>query len=137
MGKHRRQQAAPCPCGSGHSYQECCQPLVEQRAFAATAEQLMRSRYSAYCQQAAAYLLASWHPDTRPATLDTGEFGGIKWIGLQIVSTEAGQAGEQTGSVEFIARFKANGRAGVLQENSRFIRQDGRWYYLDGVTRDL
>ena len=90
----------------------------------------MRSRYCAYVQQNSAYLRASWHPDTRPEQIEFVD--KIKWLGLNIVSTVAGEKDEDTGNVEFIARCKINGRAVRLHENSRFVRYQGEWVYLDG-----
>jgi len=89
----------------------------------------MRSRYSAYCLGDEAYLLKTWHPSTRPGSLHLNE-NPVKWIGLEIIT-----APETTGdeaSVEFIARYKQNGRAGRLNENSRFRRDRSQWFYLDG-----
>ena len=118
-----------CPCG-GESYQRCCQAYVEGEAIAPTAEALMRSRYSAFALGAEDYLLASWHPQTRPSRvrLDPQQ----KWIGLSIKSTEAGQENDATGIVEFVARFKIAGKGHRLHERSRFEKIDGRWFYLDG-----
>jgi SEC-C motif-containing protein len=132
MKKTAKMAAAPCPCGSGQVFSQCCQPLLEGTAIASTAEQLMRSRFSAYSQHNIAYLQASWHPDTCPDDLDPAEMAKVKWLDLRILGSEAGGANEDTGSVSFCARFKINGKAGRLQENSRFVRIDGRWLYLDG-----
>ena len=117
--------SAPCPCGTGKAHESCCGPL-HQCAPAATAEALMRSRYSAYVLQLADYLSATWHPSTRPSTL---ELDPPRWLGLQVKRHEA--SGD-TATVEFVARYKVGGKAGRLQECSRFVREDGRWYYLDG-----
>lgn len=117
--------SAPCPCGTGKAHASCCGPL-HQGSPAATAEALMRSRYSAYVLQLADYLSATWHPSTRPPTL---ELDPPRWLGLQVKRHEA--SGD-TATVEFVARYKVGGKAGRLQECSRFVREDGRWYYLDG-----
>jgi len=95
----------------------------------------MRSRYTAYVLGLEDYLLATWHPDTRPASLGLADSPG-QWLGLKVLATEAGGEGEQTGVVEFVARYKVNGRAQRLQERSRFVREAGRWYYLDGEPGD-
>ena len=117
--------SAPCPCGTGKAHESCCGPL-HQGAPAATAEALMRSRYSAYVLQLTDYLIATWHPSTRPSTL---ALDPPRWLGLQVKRQEA--SGD-TATVEFVARYKVGGKAGRLQECSRFVREDGRWYYLDG-----
>jgi SEC-C motif-containing protein len=90
----------------------------------------MRSRYSAFTLGNADYLVKSWHPDIRPASLTIEE--SQRWIGLKINTVSHGGTDEDEGSVEFVARYKMQGKAYRLQENSRFRRLDGRWYYLDG-----
>lgn len=92
----------------------------------------MRSRYSAYCLGDEAYLLKTWHSSTRPASLDLNN-NPVKWIGLEII--DAPEVLGDSGSVEFVARFKQNGRAGKLHENSRFLREQDRWLYVDGVRK--
>jgi SEC-C motif domain protein len=123
--------APPCPCGSGKDYAACC-GLLHSGAPAADAEALMRSRYSAYALGLADYLRATWHPSTRPAELDLA--GGPKWLGLNVLRHEP--AGDDRAIVEFVARYKVGGRAGRLGEVSRFLREDGRWYYVDGDVAD-
>ena len=86
----------------------------------------MRSRYSAYVLGLIDYLLVTWHPSTSPGDL---ELPPVKWLGLEVRHAEA--TGE-AGVVEFVARCRVNGRAQRLHESSRFVRQDGRWYYIDG-----
>jgi SEC-C motif-containing protein len=90
----------------------------------------MRSRYTAYARGDAGYLTATWHPTTRRRDLGLDE--PVKWIGLEILSREAGGPGDTKGKVEFVARYKLGGRAHRLHERSRFQRREGRWYYLDG-----
>jgi SEC-C motif-containing protein len=90
----------------------------------------MRSRYTAFCQGNADYLLASWHPTTRPPRLDLSEPPVPKWIGLAILAAPPA-TGDQ-GQVEFLARYRVGGRAQRLHERSRFLLEGGRWYYLDG-----
>jgi SEC-C motif-containing protein len=111
-----------CPCGSGEQYDACCGP-AHAGAAAPTAEALMRSRYSAFALGLEPYLLASWHPSTRPARLDLDP--ELTWRRLQIVDT-----GE--GVVEFRASYRGPDGAGLLHERSRFVQEAGRWYYLDG-----
>ena len=119
-----------CPCGSGLDYSGCCEPLHLGSA-ARTAEALMRSRFSAFALGLNLYLLSTWHPTTRPATLELD--GGTVWRKLQIVDTVAGGADDETGIVEFRTSYRdADGATGVLHERSRFVRVDGLWRYLDG-----
>jgi len=122
----------PCPCESGKPYSACCQPLHMGNA-APTAEALMRSRYSAYVLGLEGYLLQTWHPDTRPATLNLADDIQTKWLGLQVkpfVITSG-----NTATVEFIARYKIGGKAERIHEVSQFERIDGRWYYLTGTDQ--
>ena len=88
----------------------------------------MRSRYSAYVLQLTGYIQATWHASTRPPDLSFDD-EQTKWLGLDI---RAQSQREDTATVEFIARYKVGGRAQRLHEISRFVREDGRWYYLDG-----
>lgn len=118
-----------CPCGSGQAYDTCCAPL-HQGTPAATAEALMRSRYSAYVFGIEPYLLATWHASTRPPTLDLAAGPPCQWIGLKVVNHRS--TGVDSAEVEFIARYKVGGRAHRLQERSRFRREKDRWYYVDG-----
>lgn len=120
----------PCPCGSAEPYQNCCAALIEGRRRAASAEQLMRSRFCAYRNADAAYLLQSWHASTRPTdTLDQFKRScdGTDWLGLRILSSPSPDA------VEFVAFYaEAGGGVGQLHERSNFCNENGHWYYLDG-----
>ena len=90
----------------------------------------MRSRYAAYALLREAYLLATWHVSTRPAALHLAEEAAAKWLGLEVKRHV--QQDTEHATVEFVARYKVNGRAHRLHENSRFVREDGRWFYVDG-----
>ena len=120
--------AAPCPCGSGAAYAGCCGRLHQGEA-ATSAEQLMRSRYSAFALGRSDYLLRTWHPRTRPTALDAS---GPRWLGLEVLRTEAGGPDDDTGVVEFRARFAGPYGEGSLHETSRFERRGDRWVYVDG-----
>lgn len=123
-----------CPCGSGKPYAACCE-LLHQGRPAADAEALMRSRYSAYALGMEAYLLQTWHVSTRPAGLDLEkEEAPAKWIGLEV--RRHAVTGKDSATVEFVARCRVGGRAHRLHEVSRFVREDGRWYYVDGDIRE-
>lgn len=98
-----------------------------------TAEALMRSRFEAYRDGDAEWVLESWHESTRPESLDPAD--GPVWRGLQIVDTVAGGPDDDTGIVEFRATYREDGGMGVLHERSRFVRESGRWYYVDGDIR--
>jgi SEC-C motif-containing protein len=122
-----------CPCGRGR-HERCCGPLHAGKP-AADAEALMRSRYSAYVLERADYLLATWHPSTRPASLDLASDPPLRWLGLDVKRFVP--AGD-TAVVEFVARHRqGGGRAGRLHETSRFVRERELWWYVDGdVTAD-
>ncbi|MGV0785784.1 YchJ family metal-binding protein [Mycolicibacterium sp. XJ2] len=120
-----------CPCGSGDVYSACCEPLHDGARVAATAEELMRSRYTAFTKGIADYLFTTWHPRTRPpdVTLDRE----MAWTGLDISDVIAGSETDQHGQVEFTARYIHAGRPGTMHERSRFERRAGRWFYVDRV----
>jgi SEC-C motif-containing protein len=125
---------APCPCGLGKPYADCCGPLHSGSSRAATAEQLMRSRFSAFARQDAAYLLRSWAPETRPARIDFDP--ALRWERLEILGATEGGPFHSEGTVEFRAHYRAGRTPSSLHENSRFRREDGAWVYVDGDTRD-
>lgn len=142
--KQKLISAARCPCGSGATLAACCAPFLSGAQLPPSAEALMRSRYSAYTLRDEAYLLATWHPDTRP---DPGLFdddAGLTWLGLEVKSTlrlrkrkdiakyDSDTYSADHDTVEFVARYKVGGRAHRLHEVSRFVREQGRWFYVDG-----
>jgi SEC-C motif-containing protein len=120
-----------CDCGVPQPYLDCCgryhaDPLHLQ---APSAEALMRSRYSAFVRDLTAYLLATWHPSARPATLEPNP-EGLRWLGLEV--RRCSEQDPDHATVEFVARSKLGGRAQRLHETSRFVREGGRWFYVDG-----
>ena len=119
--------AMPCPCGQPKDYADCC-GAYHAGAAAPSAEALMRARYSAYVLGLESYLLGTWHTSTRPS--DVAPDAMARWLGLAIKRFEATDADRAI--VEFVARYKVGGRAHRLHETSRFVREDGRWFYLDG-----
>lgn len=124
----------PCPCGSDKTYARCCAPFISGDAIPPDARTLMRSRYCAYVLEDEAYLLATWHSLTRPASLDLKREPRPRWLGLKILSHR--DADEEHAQVEFVARYKIGGRGFRLHETSRFERVNGRWHYLDGVVSE-
>jgi SEC-C motif-containing protein len=121
-----------CPCGSGAPYTACCGKYLEDGAQPEKAEQLMRSRYTAYVLTREEYLWNTWHASTRPAQIGLEAGNPVQWQGLTIQRTEAGTSADSEGVVEFVARYKVNGKAGCLQETSRFLKENGQWFYVDG-----
>lgn len=126
--------ASACPCGSGQPYATCCgewhRVFAESGALTAPdAQALMRSRYTGFVLNLIDYLLATWHPSTRPAGLEPND-PGLQWLGLTIKRHECQDEAHAT--VEFVARSKQAGRAHRMHETSRFVRENGAWRYLDG-----
>ncbi len=121
-----------CPCGSNKDAEACCMRLIAGAEVAPTAEALMRSRYAAYTLLREDYVLATWHPSTRPAQLGLANEAPTKWLGLEVKRHDAQDEGHAT--VEFVARYKVNGRAHRLHEVSRFVREAGQWFYVDGAV---
>ncbi|GAB3618412.1 YchJ family metal-binding protein [Okibacterium endophyticum] len=119
-----------CPCLSGNPYGECCARFHRGETAAPTAELLMRSRYSAFAAHDAAYLLDTWHPRTRPAEVRFEP--GLRWLRLDIVATSGGGMLATEGTVEFAAFYRDENGRGELHETSRFVRENGTWFYLDG-----
>lgn len=125
-----------CPCGQRDTrgrvlpYGQCCGRYLDAWDHPApNAEALMRSRYSAFVRGRTDYLLASWHVSRRPAALELEP--GVKWLGLEVRGHTLVDASHA--EVEFVARQRdAGGRAVRLHERSRFVLEDGRWFYVDG-----
>lgn len=126
-----------CPCGSNDAYQNCCGVYHSRLKFPDTAEQLMRSRYSAYALKLVDYLVETTHRDKmkssyRKNLLDT--IDNIEWTNLLVTKTSAGTAGDKTGKVKFEASYIEGGVKGVMIEHSRFRKLAGKWYYYDGKS---
>lgn len=129
-----------CFCGSGLDYADCCEPLHLGNKKAQTAEQLMRSRYSAFCTKNADYLIATHHSSKRKNTDKVDlerNFATAQWLGLNIVATEKGLANDEQGVVEFDARFMQNNAISSLREASQFVKENGQWYYLEGALKPI
>lgn len=131
MNLRTTDQAPPCPCHSNQPYLACCGRFLDHDEPASTAGLLMRSRYTAYTLQRADYLLATWHHSTRPASLELAN-PSHHWLGLAVKRHEPSPSNPDHAIVEFAARYKINGRAFRLHEISRFVREQGRWFYVDG-----
>lgn len=124
-----------CPCLSGEPFGECCARFLTGAADAPTAVQLMRSRYSAFVVGDTGYLLATWHPSTRPTALELDP--AIRWIRLDILGREQGGPLDRDGIVEFRAHYRRNGERGERGEQheaSSFVREGGRWRYVGAVA---
>ncbi|MEO8094326.1 MAG: YchJ family protein [Pseudolysinimonas sp.] len=123
--------ALNCPCLSALPYEECCGQFHSGAAVAPTAERLMRSRYSAYALGLPEYLLATWHPSTRPKQLVLD--AGVRWYRLEILSRVRGGMLDTDGIVEFTASYRSADGPGSQHEVSSFVRERGRWFYVDGA----
>lgn len=136
MAKAEVARSIGCPCGSGRRYDACC-ALPHAGMPAATAEALMRSRYCAFVMRLEPYLFETWHQSTRPKDIRLLRYDPPpKWLGLDVKKSAAG--GDTTtgewATVEFVARYRSgSGPATRMHETSRFVREGGRWYYVDGV----
>lgn len=120
-----------CPCGSSNTYEACCGPWHQGPHYlqAPDAATLMRSRYSAFVRDDLDYLLATWHSSTRPHSLEPNP-QGLQWLGLDLRRHE--RVSDTEAIVEFVARNRLNGRANRLHEVSRFVLEQGQWFYVDG-----
>jgi len=124
-----------CPCGTNIAYDECCLPLIKGDRTALTAEEVMRSRYSAYAMHEIGYIRESLHPDHRTdfdekTTREWAE--SSEWHKLEIVSTIEGGAEDKEGKVEFIAAYSDKGINKEHHELSTFKKVDGKWYLVNG-----
>jgi len=119
-----------CPCGQSTVAEACCAVLLTGHQSAETCERLMRARYTAYVQRNESFLIASWHPSTRPKTVPFDAL--TRWIGLKVIHSQGG-ASDASGEVEFIATFKQQGKAYKMHERSTFVREQGQWLYLNGT----
>lgn len=126
---------APCPCGSEKDYSACCEPLITGNQMAESAEALMRARYSAYVKEQVGFILDTTHASQRDQYTKEGIqrwARNSEWLGLTIVGTEKGTAGDDTGTVEFIAEYFEKGRRNRHHEIAQFRREEGNWYFYDG-----
>jgi SEC-C motif domain protein len=132
-----------CPCGSQLNHTDCCGPYLSDKAVAPTAEALMRSRYSAYSKGHTDYLIQTQHPKTRKKDDRKVIAEGMKssvWTGLTILKTQKGTATDHRGTVEFVALYRSGDLLAPeskqqiyqLHERSRFVKEDGKWFYVDG-----
>jgi len=131
----REREESLCPCKSRFSYAECCMPYHYGRTKPETAEQLMRSRYSAYFFRLSDYLYETTHPDTRSSDLRKQleeTIHAVNWKFLRIIETSKGGKDDKVGKVEFVADYFLNGEPQELHERSRYKRYKGAWRYLDG-----
>ena len=124
-----------CPCGSKKAYDACCGPLIAGKQLAKTAEQLMRSRYSAFVKKEIPYLYTSLHPDHRAGydeknSRDWAE--SAQWHGFEIVETKGGTAEDREGKVEFIVTYSQDGVKAEHHELSTFKKQGDTWYFVSG-----
>jgi len=125
-----------CYCKSGKIYAECCQAIHLGHRQAQTAEELMRSRYTAFATADVNYLMRSHHSSSRPIREKKNilQFArSVDWMGLQIIRTQAGNPDDSEGWVEFKATYLEKGRLCCLHENSYFVKEKNIWYYKDGI----
>ena len=124
-----------CPCGTGRTYADCCQPVIKGERAAENAETLMRSRYSAHVKVETDYIFETTHPKHREGydAAGTKEWAeSAEWLGLEIVSVKGGSAADTTGEVEFIARYTEKGEGKVHHEVALFKKGKTGWLFTDG-----
>jgi SEC-C motif domain protein len=121
-----------CPCGSNFLFTDCCGPLIRGNGFPDTAEDLMRSRYTAFTQKNWEYLVTTSHPQEKKEMARLGPsliYDEVIWMRLEITNTRAGGQGDTEGQVDFVAYFTKEGAEQTLRESSRFYKVNGRWVY--------
>lgn len=127
-----------CPCNPLRKFDICCQPLILGKDNAKTAEQLMRSRYSAYVVADINYLMNSHYPQTRPTKERKSILKwakSVQWLGLQIISMKKGELHDNEGYVEFKALFMTDSKVESIHENSYFMKENNKWYYKSGTHK--
>jgi len=126
-----------CPCGSKKGYASCCEPLIKGTRKAETAEELLRSRYTAHVKAEVDYIMNTVHPSKRKG-LDREEIRewaeSTHWQGLDVMSVDGGDANDKTGTIEFAAHFTENGEKKAHRERSHFKKKNDEWFFVDGKT---
>lgn len=127
-----------CYCGSDKEYESCCGKIHKNILNAKTAEQLMRSRYSAFCLADGNYLHISHHSSTRPKSKSEKKeivawAKSVVWVRLEIIETSDGLENDDFGTVEFKAYYSDHGIPGIIHERSTFEKENGHWVYVDGI----
>ena len=118
-----------CPCGSDLHYNDCCRAFHDSQSIPKTAQELMRSRYSAYVKKNISYLLETWHESSRPTAQELEPSPEFRWVELEVIATDKGLEEDDTGIVHFKAQYKFQGNLGAMEEKSNFVKENGRWYY--------
>lgn len=124
-----------CPCGSAVEYSLCCQRYLSGEQVAPDPSHLMRSRYCAFVMKDADYLIRTWHSACHAARFRdeiSAGFATTEWLGLTVFEHTVSEA-DNTGYVSFVARFHEHGKSGAIIERSRFLKENGQWYYIDGT----
>jgi SEC-C motif domain protein len=125
-----------CLCGSGIEYNQCCAPFHFGNKSPATAEALMRSRFTAYALNNTDYILSTWDSAVQPEKIDFSD-ENLDWQRLEIIDTKKGGIKDNKGIVEFKAFYLNNGEEYMLYEISRFVKTNGRWFYVDGIVKKI
>jgi SEC-C motif-containing protein len=126
-----------CPCGSDFPYTDCCGPIIRGAIPADTAEDLMRSRYTAFAKQEWDYIDQTQSRDNDPEKPDSSYYrqDNIKWTKLEILGSKNGGQSDKKGEVSFVAHYVEDDDEKILQETSKFIKKDGRWYYDEETSK--
>ncbi|WP_087026012.1 YchJ family metal-binding protein [Thaumasiovibrio subtropicus] len=121
-----------CPCGSQQAFADCCQPIISNPQNAHRPEQLMRSRYTAHCIKNVDYVVATYHPSCHAEQHRQAIAESVNSLWLKLDVVDASEVIGHEGYVHFIARYLDNGTCYFLEERSRFLFENGQWYYIDG-----
>lgn len=123
-----------CPCGTKKNYSVCCEPIHNQHELAKTPELLMRSRYSAHVKQLVQYIIDTYHPSCHAEEFRNGilESTELEWRKLKVLSSHLSTMSPYEGFVSFKATYSENNQLHQLKEHSRFLKENGKWYYIDG-----
>ena len=130
-----------CPCGSGQTLNECCQPIINGDSRAQSAESLIRARYTAHTIGEMDFILATHHPSTR-ADIDESATrrwaSESTWLGLQIIKVDGGEAEDTSARIEFMARYRDSARRRhTHHERGVFEKYHGQWYFRDAEVPDV
>ena len=125
-----------CPCGSKKIVSNCCDRFISGNENPQTAEELMRSRFTAYSQNNLSYLEKTYHKSTRTSYKDFNA-DSVDWTGLEILEIENGKIEDNTGTVDFIAHYESNNIKHAMREKSSFVKENEQWFYLDGKAKPL
>jgi len=126
-----------CLCGLQRRYLDCCGPYLKRAKVPKTPEALMRSRYTAYCENDLDYIKRTMMPPASLKPPKRKDNRKVTWLGLEVLEGDISPSDAAVGTVEFKARYQENGQAYTIHEKSQFHLIEGRWYYVDSLSYNL